>query len=119
MTKHIGSALQVAGMIAVAIGMGLWAGLWGGLLTAGLAALTVGVLLERQLQLEGTTRPAAKQPTVGAVKRALQRRFSRAHRDPRTGGLLTTAPPSEREAGPTGPTAEEIEALRTNWIARR
>ena len=68
-------------------------------------------------------KPASKapvvkpQPSVEEVKLALQRRFSRTYHDPTTGGRLTTAPP-EREAGPTGPTAEEIEALKTNWIIR-
>ena len=122
MSKHtIGAGLQVAGMITLAAGAGLAAGLWAGLLVAGLFAVGVGVLLEREgwsaSDRVQSAPPAGRQPTTTAVTNAIKRKFSRTYRDPR-GGRLTTAPPPE-EAGSTDPTAEEVEALKTNWIVRQ
>ena len=78
---------------------------------------------EMQVRLERPELDRDLRALVSGIREALSQAVvstaELTYRDPR-GGFLTTSPPPEREAEGAGdPTAEEIEALKTNWIVRR
>ena len=47
MSSYLALALQVAGIISMAVGLAMAAGLWAGLVAAGVAMLAFGLAVER------------------------------------------------------------------------